>query len=211
MTAPMIWGLVLLALLLLLFVRLWVLAEYEAEGFFLRIGFGIFYFDVIPSGKKTKAPRKTKPAMQKKKKEKPPKAPTESTASLEDFLEWFWDGLALLQKAGSRFRKGLVIRKLALYLTWGLDDPADAAISFGYANGVLHTLCHLLEVNLKVKDKDLRVELDYTLEKPRISAKADCSIRLYHLLSLGLTAGVGGLKLYRKVKKTQKVAKKAVQ
>lgn len=186
-------------ILLLLQSRVWVMMEYKASGLFVWVGYGILFFSLYPMKPlKTKKKERTK----KKKPKKVDEDEQKDGMSFSQFRELFDIGIETL----SRFRKSLSIDELHMFLTWGADDPADAAISYGYAQAALASLLALLEVHVSVKEKKTNIQLDYTLDKPKIYAKVSCSLRLRQAVSLGLFAGMQAYGFYRKQKKKLKKA-----
>lgn len=202
-------GIIALLILLLVWSRVWVLFEYEEAGIHVWAGFGPFYFSMYPFNPKWNK-RKGVSRKQRKFKHK-------QERSLDDIPEkkgisvgLFRELLDLSLKVLGKFRRKLRIDELRIYLNWGAEDPADAAISYGYAHAVMNGLLALLEVNFQVKDQFSRINLDYTLDKPNIYLKASCSLKIYEAISLGLTVGVKAFDIYRKRKQKKVKIKKAV-
>jgi len=198
--ALLITGLVLLCLFLVFQIRLRLLLEYKAAGWILRLGLGSLRFTVYPfPAKRNKKRRKQKVSKAKKPKKAgallPPKG-----MSLPLFQELLELSLDTLQGFQDRLR----IDELIILLNWGLEDPADAAISYGYANAVMGGFLALLEANFKVKKRRAEIQLDYTLEKPNVYVKASCSLTMWQALSFGLRAGVRAFGIYRRLKKKTK-------
>jgi len=184
--------------------------EYELSGLHAWAGLGPFYLSVFPFRKKKK---KQKEPSRKKKNAKQMKEETlqEEQKKKGLSLELFRELLDLGLETMGRFRKKIRIDMLQMRLTWGAEDPADAAISYGYAHAVLNGLLALLEVNFQVKERQVRIHLDYTLDKPNIYVKASCSLKMYQMISLGFYAGVRAFDLYRKQSRKKKERlKKAV-
>lgn len=189
---------ILLILLLILQIRLRVVAEFGAQGTLVRVGIGSLRFTVYPLREK-----KTKPKRNRRVKNQ--KAQPQDEKETEGMsLSFFREILDLASDSVLRVRSHLQIDYLFLRLDWGLEDPADAAVYYGYANAVLSRLLALLEVTFKVKKKDAEIRLDYTLEKPKVYAKCSCSLRVRQALSLGFIVGLRGLRLYRSQRKQSK-------
>lgn len=189
-----IMSLILLVLFLLLQLRLRIWAEFGGQRILVRVFFGPIRVTVYPRAEK---PRKKKTGQPKERKPKPENEDDREGISLARFRELLDLALDSLEEVKNR----LQIDELFLRLDWGLDDPADAAVSYGYANAVLAGLMALLEVNFKVKKQDAEIRLDYTLEKPKVYARCSCSLRLRQAISLGLGVGVQALRLYRSGRK----------
>ena len=180
-------------------VRIKVRMIYEAAGLQVRAGFGVFQMQVFPLKKK-------KPKKAEKKKEKRKKEETEPKSKIGASLPFFQELLGMGIESAKRFKRKLRIDLLLLHLTWSGKDPADAAIQYGYANGVLHNLLRLLEASFHVKKKSLALDLDYTLEKPAIYANVALSMTLGQALSIGLYAGTKTVGIIMRQRKRKKAA-----
>lgn len=191
-------SLILLILLLILQLRLRVLAEFGAQGTLVRVGIGSLRFTVYPMREKQAKPKRNRRVKNQKAQPKDEKEMKGMSLSL------FREILDLASESFRGVQSRLQIDYLFLRLDWGLEDPADAAVYYGYANAVLSGLLALLEVIFKVKKKDAEIRLDYTLEKPKVYAKCSCSLRVRQALSLGLSVGVRALRLYRSQRNQRK-------
>lgn len=204
--ALLITGLVLLFLLLVLQVRLRLLLVYEAGGALLRLGLGSFRVTVYPvPTKRTNRRRKQKAVKEKKQQEEGGVQPKKGMELplVQELIELWLD-------TRQGFKDRLRIDELILLLNWGLEDPADAAISYGYANAVMGGLLALLEENFKVKKRRDEIRLDYTLDKPNVYMKAACSLTMWQGLSFGLHAGRRVFAIYRRQKK-QTITKETIK
>ena len=182
-------------------VRIKVRVLYEAAGLQVRAGLGAFQMQVFPLKKE-----KRKKAKKVKEKQKKETAEEEPKSGIGASLPLFQELLDMGIQSAKRFQKKLRIDLLLLHLTWSAADPADAAIQYGYANGVLYSLVTLLEANFHVKKKSLALDLDYTLEKPAVYARLGLSMSLGHALSIGLYAGGKTLGILMRQKKRKKAA-----
>ena len=184
-------------------VRIKVRVLYETAGLQVRAGLGVFQMQVFPL---KKGKRKKVKKVKEKKKEDTEETKNKIGASLPFFREL----LSMATQSAKRFKRKLRIDHLLLHLTWSAADPADAAIQYGHANGVLYSFVTLLEANFQVKKKSIALDLDYTLEKPAVYARVGLSMTLGQALSIGLYAGrktVGILMRQKKRKKaTQALA-----
>ena len=95
------------------------------------------------------------------------------------------------------------VDRLRLKLTVGADDPGDAALSYGWANGVLSSFWTPLTQAFHVVDGAARVELDFQGETG-LEAWAQITLRVYQALGLVLHFAPRALsrlvKLYREAK-----------
>lgn len=188
----MILALVVLLLLLLSRLRLGALASYGPEGTQVKLRVGPFVIPVFPGKKKgEKRPKKEKTP--KKEKPKP-----DVKALLPLIRELVPVGLEALRG----FRRRLRIDRLTLHLIWGEEDPADAAIHYGYAWGAVEALLSFLEANFVLVRREVSLDLDYQRDKPEVSVALGLSLTLGQILAVSLPAAVRALKiLLRKRKK----------
>lgn len=189
-------GLLLLILLLLL-LRFGVLVSYGQEGAVLKLCLGWLKLPLYPS----------KPKKRKTKRTKPPKQEEEKPASaLSGSLALFLDLLPTLQTMAEKIPGKLRIDRLVLSLDWGEDDPADAAIHYGYAWAVAEQLMAWLEARFLLKKREISIRLCYEIERPMLYIEARISMTGLQLLSLFLPAVLDGLRVFRTHKKKRQTA-----
>lgn len=80
--------------------------------------------------------------------------------------------LPQVKAAAGKFRRALRVDELCLRLTWGEPDPADAAIHYGRAWGIVEALLAFLEANFVLKHREVSLHLDYQIERPRLFVRA---------------------------------------
>ena len=202
---------VLVVLILLAFVlRLGVLACYEENGPWVKIRVGPKDIQVFPMVKdptkeakkqKKKEAKAAKKAEKKAKKaQKPPKPKVKRPVG--GLLELVWDLLPVVQNAVSRFRHKLRIDDLTLDVTWAEEDPADAAIHYGYGWAAAEAILSFLEANFVIKNRQVTVDIDFLADKPRVYIRAGLSLTLAQILGIGLRTGVGAGKVLWHHRKT---------
>lgn len=203
---------VLAALVLLAcFLRLGVAAGYDQSGGWVKLRLGPKWISLYPrekdpdkeAKKREKKKRKAEKKAQKKR-GKPPKEKPKPT--LGGALDLALDLLPAVREAAGKFRRALQIDHLTLELTWGEPDPADAAIHYGRAWGVVEALLAFVEANFVLKDRQVALYLDYQLEKPRLYVRAALSLTVAQLLGIGLPLGVAALKTLWNHRKETKAA-----
>ena len=101
----------------------------------------------------------------------------------------------------SDFRRRLWVQNFYLRVTLAESDPCDLAVHYGEAWGALGSVMPLLEQYVKIKNRDLRIDCDFTAEKTRIIARADILISLGRFLAIALRHGVRGFKKYQLLSK----------
>lgn len=82
--------------------------------------------------------------------------------------------LPQVKAAAGKFRRALRVDELCLRLTWGEPDPADAAIHYGRAWGIVEALLAFLEANFVLKHREVSLHLDYQIERPRLFVRPAC-------------------------------------
>ena len=202
---------VLVVLILLAFVlRLGVLACYDENGPWVKIRVGPKYIQVFPlvkdpdkeakKQKKKEAKAAKKAAKEAKTAQKPPKP--KAKRPIGGLLELVWDLLPVVRNAVSRFRYKLRIDDLTLDVTWAEEDPADAAIHYGYGWAAAEGILSFLEANFVIKNRQVAVCIDFLAEKPRVYIRAGLSLTLAQILGIGLRTGVGAGKVLWHHRKT---------
>lgn len=177
-------GWILLALLALLVLlacclRMRVSAGYDEGGGWVKLWVGPKGISLYP---------KPAPGEKKPRKKKKPKAPAKQweKPTLGGALDLALDLLPEVKAAAGRFRRALWMDELYLHLVWGEPDPADAAIHYGRAWGAAEALLAFLRANFTVKRHQVQVDLDYQLERPRLTARASLSLTVAQLLAVVL-------------------------
>lgn len=208
MTALIVIGCVLLALLLIGQLRVGAAAAWSEAGLSVKVKAGPVRIQILPRRKK------------EKKKERPPKPrkrhPAEEGAKpapksgRKDTLSLALRFVPLLAQAAGRLMRKIRIDRLKLHVIWGAADPAAAAKGFGAGNAVLGMLWPLLEHNFKVKEHDLRVDVDFEQTSPTLEADIQATLTIGQCLGLALRLGVQALKIYLGVRREQ-TEQKAVQ
>ena len=109
-------------------------------------------------------------------------------------LEYAKRLLPIALEAAGQFQKKLKIDILDLELTIGGQDPADAAMAYGWANGALGALWYPLVEGFHVVDGRARVRLD--LEAPAVSlrGRASLSLKLGQVCWLAVYFGIKALR-----------------
>ncbi len=171
-------GIILLVLLALSLLPLGVRVRYDKDALsvFARLWF---------------IPIRVLPAKAKKDKKKEPKKPKEEPEGGETppakkggKLDAVRAVLPLVKPALVGVKKRLTIRELELFVTWAADDPADAAVGYGYAQAALGTLWAVVDQNFKVKKSRLGCSVDFDVPSPTVYADATLTMRLGQIVTL---------------------------
>lgn len=206
MTGLIVMGCILLALLLIGQLRVGASVAYSENGLFLKIKAGPFRIQILPAKEKEKErpPKKSKKHPAEEGAKPKPQGSKKNTLSLA--LRF----LPLLAEAAGRFRRKIRIDRLNLYVIWGAPDPAAAAKGFGAGNAALGMLWPLFEHNFRVKEHDLRLDVDFTRTSPTLTADVQATLTIGQCLTLALRLGVKALKIYLGFRREQ-TKQKAVQ
>ncbi len=192
---------ILAVLILLSLVRVGGIAEYSAAGFTAKVRIGPVRITVYPvKEKKEKIKKKKEP---KESEENLPSKPGGSLVMLKKYLPMLTD------TAGRLCRK-IQVDRLYLDLIAAANDPASAAMGYGYANAAVGMILPLLENNFTIKDRRIRTAVDFTLPKPTVYLYAALSLTIGQAVSLGLRLAAQFYKISSQVKATEKIEKKAV-
>lgn len=190
MRALIIIGCILLCLWLIGQIRVGAAVSYSESGLFLKIKAGVFHIQILPAKELKKKKEKTPKPKEKE------EAKTVRKRSIKDTLSLALRFVPLLGEAAGRFKRRIRIDRLFLHVIWGASDPSSAAMGYGAGNAAMGILWPILEHNFKVKDYDLRVDVDFERDKPAFSADAQATLTIGQGMSLALILGIEALKIY---------------
>lgn len=213
-----------LRVLLIVLVVLWLLGRirlggwvrYDGDGLAVKVLAGPLRFTVFPQkplSEAEKAARKAREEKRRAKKEakkakaearkakkkakRGEKEPEKKGGALPPLL----DLLPLAAEAAGGLKRRIRIDELTVHLTWGAEDPAQAALGFGRANAVMGMIWPLLDHNFEVKKHDLGVQVDFNRSSPAVMCRAALTMRLGQLLSFGLRLGFKLLAVWSRSRK----------
>lgn len=167
-------GCVLMLVLAVLSLRIRVQLKYDRRGLRVQVRAVLFRFSLVPSAKKS--PQKSK----KQTEERPDKAVSQnetlpkggSVAKVRSFLPMGMDAIGALGKR-------IQVDYLRVHYTIaGQPDPAMAALQYGGVCVGGGALCILLEQHMKVKERAVSAEVDFSSETSVIFVAASCSLRI---------------------------------
>lgn len=178
-------GWIVLAVVALLVLLTYCLRAGVAAGYDGENGWAMAYVGPKKIALYPRPAPKKKEAKRKKKEEKParPKPSRRQLLALAKAL------LPAFRQAAGKLRRSLRVDELTLHLTWGESDPADAAIHYGWAWGTVEALLAFLQANVKIKRRQVRLDLDYQLERPRLTCRGNVSLTVAQLLAIVLPLG----------------------
>ena len=194
------WIIVIAVLLLILAFPVGIDAAYGADARFLKLKLGPFRRTLLPrSGKKK---RKEKNAAPKKPEQEETAPKKKSRYSLDDILTLAEIALDAIHS----FRMHLSVDRFALRWVAASGDPYDAVQQYGRVNALLGLLLGRIHNSMKIRDEDIRTELDFTRARPEIEARLIASIQIWELLLISLCAGAAGLRWIRRKKREERAA-----
>lgn len=145
--------LILLAVALLFYIKISLIASYHAGNFSVTVS-ALWI-------KKTLLPK------EKKRKEKPKQSLAQSYLSLNAAI-----------KAYNKIKKSVVIEKLRMSLISADAEPFNAVMKYNAANAFAFSLFTYLESCHKIKNREIDIDTDMTAVKSTLDAAVRVSLRL---------------------------------
>lgn len=176
---------ILIVLFLLSCIRLGGRAKYGEDGFYFHVFVGPFKIKLFPASsrenkRKPKDPSKTKKVAAQEEKEENKPGTVSRVISM----------LPTLAETAGGLKRRIRIDYLALEIIWGAQDAASAAINYGKANAAFGIIWPLLDNNFKVKKCDVKIDVNYNVITPKLTADASLSITIRQLFSFAVYYGV---------------------
>lgn len=166
-----IWIVLLVVLLLLAglsLVRVGGEVAYGKAGLSVRILAGPLRIRLYPFPK-----RRGRRAGKRRKASPPAPKPAETDKKpVRDTLRQLRAVLPVVARAAGALRRKIRIDRLSLSLTAAAPDPALAAMAYGGAWGLVGMLLPILEQGFDVRERDVRVTVDYQRSTPRAEVQA---------------------------------------
>ena len=209
MTVLIVLACILLVLWLLCQLRIGATVDYSETGLVLSIKAGPFTIGILPAKEKPQKEKKPKPAKQKA---VPSEEAVKPKRSIKDTVAIVLKFVPLVGQAAGHLRRKIRIDWLKLHVIWANADPASAAIGYGAGNALLGTLWPVLDNNFKIKERDLRVDVDFERTNPTVTLNARATLTIGQSLSMGIRLGIQALKIYLGIRRdSQQNTEKAVQ
>ncbi len=188
-------GGILVALFLLCQIRIGALVDYGSAGLFLKLKFGPWFLSVLPSEEKPKK-RKEKASKPAKQTQKTAQEQPKPKRSVKDTIALVRAFVPLVGEAAGHMMRKIRIDVLKIHVIWASSDPASAAMGYGAGNALLGMLWPVFEHNFKVKERDLRVDVDFERSTPVVTISARATLTIGQGLSLGFRLGIKACKIY---------------
>ncbi len=193
------WMIVIIILLLILAFPVGIDAAYGADARFLKLKLGPFRKTLLPRIKK-ESKQKEKQQKEPDKKEDQPKK--KKRLSLDDILTLAEIALDAIH----RFRIHLSVDRFHMHWIAASADPYAAVQQYGRINALLGVMQAKAHTALKIRDEDVRTELDLTKEHPVVEIRLILSIQIWEILLIGLCAGAAGARWILKKKREERIA-----
>lgn len=179
-------------------------AEYSVRGFEAWLRLGAFRLQVFPL-RRAKADKRPRKKESRKKQPAPQRKPAGARETIGGALEYARALLPVGLEAAGQFLHQLRMDSLFLELTVGASDPADAALRYGQANGVLAAFWVPLTKAFHVEDGKALVRVDFDARETTLYGSASLSLNIGQILWLGLYFGVKTLRAFLFVRKRNKL------
>ena len=206
MTVLIVLACVLLVLWLLCQIRIGIRVDYSEAGLLVIAKAGPYSVPVYPAKEKPQKTRKVKTAKQ------PEQSVEKTKRSVRDTVAVVRKFVPLVGQAAGRLQRKIRIDWLKFHVIWANADPASAAIGYGAGNALLGFLWPVLDNNFKIKEHDLRVDVDFARTVPAVTLSARATLTIGQCFSMGIRLGIRALKIYLGIRReSQQNTEKAVQ
>lgn len=176
---------------------------YLDEQVTLDVRAGPVRFHIDPDHPK-KPKKEKKPAKEKRtkpEKEKKP-FPRPTVADIQDAVSALAPALG---RALSRTRRSIRVHPMTLSITvGGVEDPADAAVLYGYLNAGVWSFMPWIEKLLVIPEPSIHVGLDFAEEKTTVRGRVGVSIRVGQILAIGMGIAIPALQWFLRFRKAHK-------
>lgn len=166
----LIGGIILLAIVLILFLPLTLSVRYDHAGLRASAGIGFLRVSVYPR--------------KRQKRERPPKDSKPKGNSIKQFKA----GLSLIRPIFSKLRKRLIVRRLCLHYTAATEDAAQTALTYGAAMAIVNSFLSIVRYNFRIKAQDIQIQADFESAEDSIFVHVILSLNLLNTLRLLLVA-----------------------
>lgn len=198
-------GILLGLIILLLLLRVGVLFSFgESTSVSLRIG----PFTVPLKSGSNKSEKKKAAASPEKEKSKAEKGPRLSFRDIREALPVFWTAL---KKALKKTQQRMRVNPLNISITFGGEDPAKLAQTFGWANTAMWTVMPQLERLMRIPDPHIHLEADFESGETRLKGTLGLSFHVGDLIGIALTLAIPAARWYTDWKKKYQPIPKQAQ
>ena len=144
----------------------------------------------------------SKPKEPKPEKEKKPKPPLVTREMIPELAR-------LAGRTLSRLRRKITVNRLLIHIAFaGAADPCGAVMTYGAVNSAFGTLGAAAGRAFNVKKSDIATGVDFDADSTRAELGITLTISIARILAVAAAAGLGFLKIKRRVDKAAKAAAK---
>ena len=179
-------------LVIIALLRLGADIRYDESGLYVSVFAGPVRITVLP--------RKIKETDGKKKQKKKKKDKKDGSGEVEGDKKGgaarkLLDIISAVSEPLKRLRKRLLVNELTLrYCAAGGQDPAKAAMSYGYTNAAAGTLLGILEKLFRIKKRSVSTSVDFTADEPLVFAKLKLSLTVWEIIYIATGLDIKKLK-----------------
>ncbi len=180
-------------LVIIALLRLGAYIRYDESGLYVSVFAGPVRITVLPRKiKETDGKKKQK----KKKKDKKTNGSGEVEADKKGgAARKLLDIISAVSEPLKRLRKRILVNELTLrYCAAGGQDPAKAAMSYGYTNAAAGTLLGILEKLFRIKKRSVSTSVDFTADEPLVFAKLKLSLTVWEIIYIAAGLDIKKLK-----------------
>ena len=190
-------GIILVILLLILLIPVGADACWDGEQRYVKLKIGPIKKTLLPGSGKKKPKKQKKPAAEPSAAQTEEKPKRKLKLAPDDIMELLEIGMNILR----RFNYHLSIERLWLRYTAASADPYSAVLQYGRVNALLGALAGPLHTVLRIRDEDVRTELDFEATRPKIAARLVLAIQVWEILYIAVCEGFAALKWYLEQKR----------
>ena len=205
-------GIILLLILLIFFVPYGIDVLYSDNSLRISVKAGPILIKILPKKPLTE---KQKLKKEKKKAEKAEKKAAEKTNEIIDDTikvkakkkidcEFLFQFLKMGLHAIKRVFRSFTFHILKLYYCAGTADPYDTSVQYGYACALAEAIPEMCNECIRIENKDVVIDADYTADSPTIEAHVSFTLQLFKIVHAGVLFGVEFLKWKLKKLKEKK-------
>ena len=187
--ALIILGVTLAVDILILLLRVGARLTLDGGGLTLRVIAGPVRLKLLPAGEeKAKKPKKPKKPKKEEPEKREPPAPEKEKKKpkIKITFELVSTVLKAVGELLGRLRRKISIDRLVLHYTVAAADPADAAMTFGYASAGVNALMPVIENIFKVKERDVGAAVTFDTDQSEIFVDAQLTLAIWEILYIVL-------------------------
>lgn len=191
MVAVYILAVVLIIIAIILIIRVGATLIYGEDGLELAAFVGPVRIKITPKEEKKEKEKKS----EKKKKTKKEKEEQVKKLDVGGKVSAIKSILPAVFDALGKLRHKLSVDELIVHYTVASDDPAESAILFGRVSAAIGAATPIIENAFKIKNRDIGVNVDFSLKDPIIYIRARFSLAIWEVLYIIYGPGKEFIKL----------------